>query len=56
MFQEGRMGRQYGFVQSNIWFPEEETPLLTDYLSNLIKKIEDYGGENWIDRYPPMKE
>lgn len=49
-------GASYGFGQSNVWFAEEETPLLADYLDNLVRKIEDYDGENWIDKYPTVKE
>lgn len=25
------------------------------YLDDLLKKIEDYKGKNWIDKYPPLK-
>lgn len=49
-----QMGAAYGFGQSNVWFAEEETPLLADYLKKLTEKIESYSGENWLERYPEI--
>jgi hypothetical protein len=49
-------GAAYGFGQANVWFAEDNTPLLAGYLNKLIDKIMHYTGENWIDRYPEAKE
>lgn len=45
-------GAAYGFGQANVWFAEEKTTLLNEYLHKLTYKIMNYSGENWLDRYP----
>ena len=40
--------RTYGFGQSMVWYAEE--PQAQQYLEKLIRQIECYRGENWIDR------
>lgn len=40
----------YGFGQSNEWFTSEEA--ITDSIKSIVKRIDSYNGENWIDKYP----
>ncbi len=42
--------RAYGFGQSMVWYPTE--PEAEVFLSRLIKNIENYRDENWIDKFP----
>lgn len=49
-------GAVYGFGQANVWYAEEDTPLLKEYLDKIITKILNYSGENWIDEYPQMAD
>ena len=46
-------GVSYGFGQSNVWFARgrEENKLLDQFLDKIVKQIEEYDGENWIDKY-----
>ena len=52
--QRKKKGVSYGFGQSNIWFATgaDGNPYLKNYLDNLISNIENYDGENWLERYP----
>lgn len=45
-------GAAYGFGQSNIWFAQEENELLKKYLTQLIKQVKEYEGDNWLYEYP----
>lgn len=45
-------GAEIGFGQSNIWFAEEDTPLLEGYLKKLVREIKQYSDENWLEVYP----
>lgn len=47
-------GTSYGFGQSSLWFAEkeEENTYLETYLDRIVKQIEEYDGENWLDQYP----
>lgn len=40
----------YGFGQSLVWYAKEKEA--ESYLKSLIEKINNYTGENWIDKYP----
>lgn len=40
----------YGFYKSFLWYPTKEN--VKEYIRNLVQKIENYDGENWLDRYP----
>lgn len=40
----------YGFGRSFVWYPNKENA--KEYIKNLVQKIENYDGENWLDRYP----
>lgn len=42
----------YGFGSSNVWFATEDNNYCKDFVERIIKQIEEYDGENWIDRYP----
>lgn len=42
----------YGFGQSMVWYPTE--PEAAQYLSRLVKNIESYHDENWLDKYPDV--
>ena len=45
--------RTYGFGQSLIWYAQEENA--KPYIEKLIKQIQEYDGENWIDvGYPEL--
>lgn len=45
--------RTYGFGQSMVWYPTEETK---SYLTNLIDNISNYNGENWLYRFPLVEK
>lgn len=45
-------GAKYGFGQSNIWFAQEENELLEKFLDQLITRINEYDGDNWLNDYP----
>lgn len=47
-------GASYGFGQANVWFAEgrEENKLLDRFLTRIVNQIENYSGENWVDRLP----
>lgn len=47
-------GASYGFGQANVWFAEgeNENHYLKEFIRKIVKQIEEYEGENWIDRYP----
>ena len=47
-----RYTRSFGFGQSMLWYPTEETA--KDYLGNLLRNIDKYDGENWLNRYPEI--
>ena len=34
-----------------MWYAREEDSRLQDYLTGLVKQIDEYDGENWIDKY-----
>ena len=34
-----------------MWYASEEDSRLQDYLTRLVKQIDEYDGENWIDKY-----
>lgn len=40
----------YGFGQSLVWYAKEKEA--ESYLKSLIERINNYTGENWIDKYP----
>lgn len=40
--------RGFGFGQSMIWYAAEEKA--KDYISRLVKSIDEYDGENWTDK------
>lgn len=42
--------KSYGFGQSMVWYPTqlEAKP----FVSRLIENIENYAGENWLNKYP----
>ena len=44
-------GWAYGFGQANVWYASEEDSRLQEYLTRLEKQIDEYNGENWIDKY-----
>ena len=46
-------GVAYGFGQSNVWFAQgrEDNKLLDQFLNKIVRQIEEYDGENWIDKY-----
>lgn len=46
-------GVAYGFGQSNVWYAQgrEQHNLLDQFLNRIASQIENYDGENWIDKY-----
>ena len=44
--------KSYGFGQSMVWYPTE--PEAENYLSKLVKNIENYNGENWLTQFPEV--
>lgn len=42
--------KSYGFGESLVWYASEEKA--ENYIKSLVKRINDYSGENWIDKYP----
>lgn len=46
-------GVAYGLGQSNVWFAQgrEDNKLLDQFLNKIVRQIEEYDGENWIDKY-----
>ena len=45
-------GVAYGFGQSNVWFAQgrEDNEYLSRFLDKIVKQIDEYDGENWIDK------
>ncbi len=45
-------GVSYGFGQANVWFASgrEENEHLDRFLLKIVQQIEEYDGENWIER------
>lgn len=45
-------GPKYGFGQANIWFANnpDEDPYLKAYLEKMVRQIDEYDGENWLDK------
>lgn len=39
--------KDYGMGQSNVWYADR--PEAIEFVLDLIKKIEDYDGENWLN-------
>lgn len=46
-----KRGISYGFGQANVWFASgrDDNKNLDAFLDRLLKQIEEYDGENWID-------
>ena len=47
-------GVAYGFGQSNVWFArgKEDNKYLKNFLDKIVTQIEEYDGENWVDKEP----
>lgn len=45
-------GVSYGFGQANVWFANgrDENSNLDAFLNKIVKQINEYDGENWIDK------
>lgn len=41
----------FGFGQANVWFAtgRNENNELNNFLNRIVKQIEEYNGDNWID-------
>ena len=48
----GHNGYDFGFGRSNLWYAQgtESNAELKRYIENLSAQIENYNGENWIDK------
>lgn len=44
--------KTFGFGQSMVWYPNE--PESKMFVERLINNIENYDGENWINKYPEV--
>lgn len=42
--------RSYGFGRAMLWYPTE--PEAQDYLKRMIDNINNYHGENWLEKFP----
>ncbi|SCY73029.1 hypothetical protein SAMN02910292_02694 [Lachnospiraceae bacterium XBB2008] len=49
-------GASFGLGRANVWFAEgrEKNKLLDEYLKRIVDQIENYRGENWLDKYPDI--
>ena len=49
----GKNGKTFGFGHSNIWFAGSNTdnPKEIEYVENMINRIENYKGENWLYKF-----
>ena len=47
-------GAAYGLGRANVWLAQntEGNRLLMEFLNRISKQIDDYNGENWINKYP----
>lgn len=47
----GKMGYDFGFGHSNIWFAGSKTDNQReiDYVNRVLESIESYNGENWVE-------
>lgn len=47
-----KKGVAYGFGQANVWYAtDSDNPkLLEEFLNRITSNIENYSGENWVDR------
>ena len=43
-----------GFGSANVWFATDDNQLCKDFVSRIVKQIDEYNGENWIDEYPNL--
>lgn len=41
----------YGFGQSMLWYASE--PEAASFVERLLKNMEEYNGDNWLNEYPP---
>ena len=50
--RSGHNGYDFGFGRSNLWYAQgmESNAELKRYIENLSAQIENYNGENWIDK------
>jgi hypothetical protein len=49
-----RYTKTFGFGQAMVWYPTEDTDTAKTYIEKLLKNIENYEGDNWINKYPDM--
>ena len=42
--------KTYGFGQSMVWYCDEDNA--QDYINCIAKQINEYDGENWLNKYP----
>lgn len=52
VLRSGHNGYDFGFGRSNLWYAQgtESNAELKSYIENLSEQIENYNGENWIDK------
>ena len=50
--RSGYNGYDFGFGRSNLWYAQgaKENPRLKDFLENIIEQIENYDGDNYIEK------
>ena len=42
----------YGFGQANVWYPTDvDSEAGRNYLKRIVQQIEEYDGENWVDKF-----
>lgn len=43
--------KKYGFGQANVWFPSSAPNAPEhDFIARIVKQINEYDGENWVDK------
>ena len=44
--------------ESNVWFAQrkENNEYLKNFLDKIVNQIEEYDGENWLDKKPEINE
>lgn len=49
-------GFPFGFSRLNVWYGkgDDNDPRLDGYLNKIIKQIDEYDGDNWLDKYPEL--
>ena len=50
--RQGPEAGSYYYCYPMVWYPTEDTDTAKTYIEKLLKNIENYEGDNWINKYP----